>query len=265
MKFSIITITFNSEGTLEETFNSILRQEYRPLQYIVIDGLSKDNTLDIIKKYVPIFKKNGIDFYFKSEKDEGIADAFNKGIAYANGDVIGIINSDDKLSDDALNVIAKKYSDDINVYYGKCIVFNSNSNENYIAIPNFIKNSELLKSSMALFHPACFVSKQTYVKYGLYDTGFKFCMDREFFLRIYKAGCFFSYIDKPLAFYREGGTNQVNYEKCAKENMEISIKYGMNPIEARIRKEYFKIHDYIWKIVQKIGVEHIFHKKLEKV
>lgn len=264
MKFSIITITYNSEKTLEDTFVSILRQKYRPLQYILIDGLSKDGTFNLVEKYASKFKESGIDFFYKSEKDKGISDAFNKGISYCDGDVIGIINSDDKLADNALDRIAEKYSEDINVYYGNCIIFNNESDKEYIAIPSFKKNQELLKVGMALFHPSCFVSRQTYIKYGGYDINLKFCMDRDFFLKIYKLGCKFVYVDSPLAFYREGGVNQINYEKCARENMEISIKYGMNSTEAQIRKSYFKVHDYLWKLIQKLKLERVFHKETEK-
>lgn len=89
MKISIITITYNSEKTLEDTIQSVARQNYPDLEYIIVDGGSKDATLDIVKKYSNVVTK------WISEPDKGISDAFNKGIKIASGELIGIINSDD--------------------------------------------------------------------------------------------------------------------------------------------------------------------------
>lgn len=97
MKISIITITYNSEKTIEETILSIINQNYQNIEYIIIDGGSKDNTLNIINKYKTKISK------VISEPDNGISDAFNKGIREATGDIIGIINSDDILNIDTLN------------------------------------------------------------------------------------------------------------------------------------------------------------------
>ena len=101
---SIITVTLNSEKYLNETLKSIFNQKYKNYELIIIDGKSNDKTLDIIKKNI---KK--IDLY-KSEKDKGIYDAFNKGIKLANGDLIGIVNSDDILKPNALKILVKYYN-----------------------------------------------------------------------------------------------------------------------------------------------------------
>ena len=89
MTISIITATFNSAGTVKDTFESVLKQTYKDIEYIVVDGLSKDNTVDIIKEYEPLFEGR---MRWVSEKDKGLYDAMNKGIAMATGDVIGILN-----------------------------------------------------------------------------------------------------------------------------------------------------------------------------
>lgn len=94
MKITIITATYNSEQTLSDTINSILQQNYDNYEYIIVDGASKDNTINIIKKYEPQFKGK---LKWISEKDKGIYDAMNKGISLASGDVFGILNSDDFL------------------------------------------------------------------------------------------------------------------------------------------------------------------------
>ena len=92
MKISLITATFNSSSTLCDTIKSVLAQSYQEIEYIVVDGLSKDSTVDIIKEYEPYFKGR---MKWISEKDNGLYDAINKGIRIATGDVVGILNSDD--------------------------------------------------------------------------------------------------------------------------------------------------------------------------
>ena len=109
---SIITITYNSEKTLQRTIDSIKQQNYPNYEYIIIDGASSDRTLDIIKMNLNTISK------WISEPDLGISDAFNKGINMSSGDIIGLINSDDQLSPGALNFIAESYSDDIDIYCG---------------------------------------------------------------------------------------------------------------------------------------------------
>ena len=96
LKVSIITIAYNADNSIEDTIKSVLSQSYNNIEYIIIDGNSSDNTLDICKKYSSKISK------IVSEKDKGIYDAMNKGIAIATGDVIGILNADDFYLNDAI-------------------------------------------------------------------------------------------------------------------------------------------------------------------
>ena len=114
MTISIITATYNSAATLRSTFDSILQQTYRDIDYIVIDGGSTDGTIDIIREYEPRF---GRLIRWISEPDHGIYDAMNKGIRMAKGDVVGILNSDDFFSsDDILATVASNITDVDAVY-----------------------------------------------------------------------------------------------------------------------------------------------------
>ena len=117
-KISIITVCYNSEAHIEEAILSVINQSYENKEYLVIDGGSKDGTLNIIEKY-----KDRID-YFVSEPDKGISDAFNKGIKAATGDIIGILNSDDFMMPNALTKVAEQYEERIDVYRGYCLVWN---------------------------------------------------------------------------------------------------------------------------------------------
>lgn len=92
MKISIITVTYNSAATLRDTMESVLAQTYTDIEYVVVDGLSKDNTMDIVREYEPRFQGR---MKYISEKDHGLYEAMNKGIRMATGEIVGIINSDD--------------------------------------------------------------------------------------------------------------------------------------------------------------------------
>ena len=102
---SIITVVLNDQENIEQTILSVLNQNYKNIEYIVIDGKSEDNTTNIIRKYIDKIK------IFKSENDKGIYDAFNKGLDLANGDLIGFVNSGDTLTKESLNYLVKYYND----------------------------------------------------------------------------------------------------------------------------------------------------------
>ncbi|WP_418965060.1 glycosyltransferase, partial [Cetobacterium sp.] len=102
---SIVTVAYNSSKTIEKTIESVLNQSYKNIEYIIVDGESKDNTLEIIKKFQKNFENRGIKYKFISEKDNGIYDAMNKGISMCQGELVGMINSDDWYELDAVQNI----------------------------------------------------------------------------------------------------------------------------------------------------------------
>jgi hypothetical protein len=148
----------------------------------------------------------------------------------ATGDLIGIIHSDDMLIDGALELLASLYSEETDVYYGNCIV----CNESGEMLHELTAKSDLsdMDYKFGLIHPSAFVTKNAYKRFGTYSTDYHFAMDYELFLRFYKNNASFKYIDKPLAVYRLGGTNQRNRKKTIKEVRDISIAYGGNPVKA---------------------------------
>lgn len=238
VKISIITITFNSEKTLEETISSVATQNVDgiTLEYIIIDGKSTDGTIEIIKRYNDKITR------WISEPDQGISDAFNKGIQMATGEIIGIINSDDLLLPDALQVLRENYDQNVDIYFGNGKRLHSNGDfKLYKANPDL----RLLERGMFLVHPAVFVKKTAYEKYGLFDIKLKCVMDRELLLRMYKAGAKFKYIDKELIIYRDGGvSNKQYFARVLPEEEKISIQYGMPFFTAkRIRwKNWWYMH-----------------------
>jgi len=215
-RISIVTITFNSVATLEETISSVVNQDYPSLEYVIIDGGSTDGTLDIIEKY-----RNKIQIVV-SEPDKGISDAFNKGINKATGEIIGIINSDDILLSGALEKIAKAYDPTVDVYSGLIKFWNEQTGETFPSYPDV--NFDTLKLQYNVAHPARFIRRDAYLQYGMYREDLRYMMDIELLCRFYKQGAKFLLIEEPLAQFRLGGTtNDSIYKK--KEDYRLFVKY----------------------------------------
>lgn len=206
---TIITVSYNAVKTIEDTIVSVLGQTYNNIEYIIIDGGSTDGTLDIIKKYQDKIT------YWVSEPDKGIYDAMNKGIAKANGELIGIINSDDWYELDAVQNVVSQCDDTHSViYHGGLnmikdgVVFYTSS------APIKIQK---LKKGMIINHPATFVPKKIYKEIGGFSTSYKIASDYDFILRAYMKGFRFKPIDTIIANFRTGGTSGVITMKSLKE------------------------------------------------
>lgn len=224
LKISVITISYNSEKTIEKTFKSILSQTYRPLEYVLVDGGSKDGTISLIKKYIPIFEEKGIEINFKSEKDKGISDAFNKGVKRASGELIGIINSDDCLIEDVIKDIAKNIDKDSDVICGDCLWIDEKNSLEYVRKSKM--ELEKLKYYMVIMHPTCFVKKTAYKNWGVFDITLKCVMDKDLLARFYKNGAKFQYLPQNIAIMSAGGVSDENTDLVFKEGIEVAIRNG---------------------------------------
>ena len=172
---SIVTTCYNSEKTIEKTIKSVLNQTYKNIEYIIIDGKSTDDTLNIIKKYEPDFEGR---IRVISEKDSGIYDAMNKGIALASGELVGIVNSDDYYEQDAVENVVKNFGiEKYQIIYGllRCI-------KNGEEVSVVLYNHNFLHQQM-IPHPTCFITKKAYEDLGMYDCKYKSCADYELMLR----------------------------------------------------------------------------------
>lgn len=197
---SIVTICRNSAATIEKTIESILTQKVAGVEYIVIDGASTDTTQDIIKSY-----GRNIDIYL-SEPDGGIADAFNKGITLARGDIIGLINSDDTLEDGALDTVRRFFKDhpDTDVLHGDILLLNGTQVVKQIKPPT----RWWYPWRLVLFnHPATFVKQAIYKKHGLFDTSYSIAMDVEIFLRWLKYDVKIDYLPEILTQMQTEGVS----------------------------------------------------------
>lgn len=194
---SIITITYNSGNTLEQTIKSVLSQDYGNFEYVIIDGGSKDNTLQIVEKY-----RSRISTVV-SEPDKGISDAFNKGIRNSKGEIIGIINSDDILMPGTLKAIANNYDPSIDVYSGNLLFWNDTNDKVIKCVPDLKFEGFRLQYKVA--HPSRFIRKDAYDRYGFYAIDLRYKMDIDLLYRFYSNGAKFKYIDYDMAKFRMGG------------------------------------------------------------
>ena len=252
-KISIITFCFNSEAHIEETIFSVVNQSYPNKEYIIIDGGSIDGTLAIIEKY-----RDKVD-YFVSESDGGISDAFNKGIRAATGDIIGIINSDDKLVDGALQVVANHYSSEFEIYRGICRIWDPTTGYTIDEIPTM--EWPFLPIKMKVSHPSTFITKFAYQKWGNYDVNLKYAMDFDLLQRMYMQKARAIRVDEPLAIFRLGGVSQQDEKARKKELCSILRKNGANSSQVLFFNLYYTLRLFVKHIVLRSKVVAIVSKK----
>lgn len=216
---SITTATYNSEKTLARTIESVLLQTYDRIEYIIIDGLSKDNTIQIAEEYRERFERRGISYRIISESDKGMYDAINKGIRNAMGEIVGNINSDDWYESDAVEKVVKKYNEThFDFMYGDLkIIFPDGRTK--------VKKAKksVYTTSRHWNHPTQFAVRNLYIKEpykleSMYD-------DFDLFLRVKKNGYHIEILNEPLAnFTIEGMSHRRNiYDAIARGNARYKI------------------------------------------
>ena len=247
---SIITVCYNSEEYIEDTINSVLNQTYNNIEYIIIDGNSDDNTLDIIKEYEKKFD-NGIKYI--SEEDQGIYDAMNKGLKLATGDIIGILNSDDFYAHE--NVIEKVVNNflanDIEALYSDLV---------YVAPDDpkkIIRNWQAGEYKKGKYkqgwhppHPTLFVKKEVYDKYGNFDLDYDIAADYDIMLRfLEKYNISTLYIPEVFIKMRIGGESSKNFKSILVNSWECYKVLKKNDLEGGAFTILFKL---LWKATQYI-------------
>lgn len=230
MKVSIITTTYNSAKTIEDTIKSVLDQTYPNIEYIIIDGGSVDGTPDIVNKYKDRITK------IVSEKDEGIFDAFNKGIKLATGDIVGILNSDDFYAYGSViqDVVEKFRASSADTVYGDLQYVDPIETSK---VRRHWKAGEYKRSKFKTGwmppHPTFFVKKSLYDKYGVFNTWMKISNDYELVLRfLYKNNASAAYIPKVLIKMRSGGNSDGSIKRRYLANKEDRKAWQVNGLKA---------------------------------
>ncbi|MCI5055060.1 MAG: glycosyltransferase [Flavobacteriales bacterium] len=239
MKISIITATYNSDKTITDTIQSIAEQSFDDIEYLVIDGESKDDTIDIIKA----FSEKGVVSKYISEKDEGIYNALNKGIKMSTGEIIGFLHSDDIYPNaDVLRLVSKAFEDKtVEAVYGdlKYMTYDLKFVHRYWKSGRYKKGSFLYGWMPP--HPTFFVRKSVYDKFGLFNESFKISADYELMLRmIHKNEIALHYIPKVLVHMRNGGVSNENFSNRVLANKEDRKAWEINGLKPNLLTLYLK-------------------------
>ena len=249
MKISIITICYNSEQSIESTLQSVANQSYDNIEYIIVDGGSTDETMQIVSNYKEIVSKS------ISEPDDGLYDAINKGILMATGDYIGLIHSDDFFAyNDAVQDIADKIVEnpEIDAVYGDLIYVDQFDVSKTFRMwkSGSYKSGMFLKGWMPP-HPTFYAKRELFETYGNYRVDFRFAADYELMLRfIHKYKIRLEYIEKVIVKMRIGGKSNVSVKNRITANREDRRAWKVNGLKPGVLTLTFKP---LSKVLQYLG------------
>lgn len=227
---TVITVAFNSVETISRTIDSIAAQTYPRVEYIVIDGGSVDGTLEVLRQ-----READIDIWL-SERDRGISDAFNKGIALASGQFISLVNSDDWIDTDHIaRAIACLQETGADFAFGNLMVHGPGSAPQYVIDGDPHYASRIRHSMPALSHPSVVCRREVYERHGLYDRELRIAMDYDWLLRGYKRGVRGRYVPQITSHMGGGGVSDLSGHAGLREVRDVSIRYGYSAPLARAR------------------------------
>lgn len=237
MKISIITATYNSAATVRDTLTCIANQQYPNIEHIIVDGVSKDNTLAIVNEFSHIAKTI-------SEKDKGIYDAMNKGVQLATGEVIGILNSDDFYTNTGvLSKVATAFDDPaVEAVYGDLQYVKA---DNVDVVTRTWKSGTFKKKNLYYGwmppHPTFFVRRHIYEKCGLFNTTLRSAADYELMLRVLlKFNTRVQYIPEVLVKMRAGGMSNASLKNRLRANKEDAMAWKLNGLKPYFFTTWFK-------------------------
>lgn len=245
MKVSIITSCFNREATIGQAIESVLAQDYPDIEYIVVDGASKDNSLAIINRY-----KNKISKII-SEPDKGMYEAINKGLRAATGDIIGLVHSDDFLY--ATNTISRMVAaferTGADFVYGNGLFVNPEDTNKVIR--NWMGGSYSkwkVKHGWLPLHPTCYIKKSCIDRLGMYNESYKIAADSDFLVRyLYEADLKVYYLNEYIVRMRMGGlsTDSKRRKMMWEEDIRMYRSHGFNPTFTKLQKMAWKVPQFI--------------------
>jgi len=264
MKVSLITVSYNSAKTIADTLKSVQSQTYKDIEYIVVDGNSSDGTIEIVKQFLDsakdisqdsekdISQDTGVVKKFLCERDKGIYDAMNKGLAMATGEVIGVLNSDDfYCSNDVIEEVVRAFQqNNTDCLYGDLNYVDPIDTSKIVRKwrSGSFRKQNFLKGWMPP-HPTFFVRKSCYDKFGKFDTQFKSAADYELMLRfLFKESCSAVHLPKVMIHMRAGGVSNVSLKNRIRANREDRLAWKINGLKPKwftlLRKPLSKLIQY---------------------
>lgn len=248
MKVSVITVTWNSEATLRDTLESVLRQTYHDFEHIVVDGGSKDGTMVLVREYEPRYEGR---LKYVSEPDKGIYDAMNKGIRMATGDVVGLLNSDDfYTSDDVLATVAATLKNDsLDAVYGDIHFVNDGDLKKcvrYYSSRPFRR--WWMRFGFMPAHPSFYCRREVYMKYGTFDISYKVAADFECLLRlIFIHRTKIKYLPLDFVTMRTGGASTSGMSSHKRILHDHQLAFRNNGVYSNVLFEFMR---YGYKICE---------------
>lgn len=246
MKLSIITATYNSGRTIRDTIESVLCQTYTDYEYIIVDGCSKDGTLDVVNQYIPKFEGR---MRYISEPDKGIYDAMNKGFKMAAGDVLMLINSDDLFArPDALESVVKTFKEnpDMDGVYADLYYVSQNNIDSIVRVWKTGEQKPMRKGWLPA-HPTFYVRRECYEKYGYFNLNYPLAADFELMLRFVEGHKIkLTYLPMYLVKMRLGGATSKSLKNIYKQDVETIKAFKENGLPGG------NITYLIWRYIPKV-------------
>jgi glycosyltransferase involved in cell wall biosynthesis len=234
MKISVITVAYNSAATIRDTLESVAAQDHPDIEYIVIDGASRDDTMKIVEEFRDKIA------HLVSEKDRGIYDAMNKGLALATGDVICFLNSDDYYTTPhELSRVAREMADPaIDAIFGDVVFINPDNPDKII---RRYRSDRFTPSRLAWgwmpAHPAAFMRRKIYDQVGKFSTDYKIAADFEFFVRAFAKNAYaFKHVSNAFVTMRAGGASTSGLKSKILLNREVLDACRRNGLRTNIFK-----------------------------
>ena len=252
---SIVTIVRNGGATVEKTIRSVISQDYPNLEYLIVDGGSQDNTLEVVRSF-----GSKIDFIL-SEPDRGIYDAFNKGIALSRGEIIGLINADDWYEPGAVRTAVEALSEELplGAVCGRIRYWDPLGRPTYV----FESSVNGLEKENTVNHPTAFVRRSVYEKNGLFREAFGWAGDYEFFVRITKAGVKIRAVEQILANMSLAGVSSVSWWRTYWHFTKVKREHFNTPFRTYREFTWHLLRTASARGLSKVGLEPVveFYRK----
>lgn len=244
MKVSIITSCYNRSATIRGAIESVLAQDYDNIEYIIVDGASKDGSLDIIREY------NGRVKYV-SEPDHGMYEAINKGMRMATGDIIGLVHSDDFLYDSHVisEVVEQMQKTGADFLFGNGLFVDYDNTDKVVRkwISGGYRQWKVRHGWLPL-HPTCYISRKAIERYGMYNETFKIAADSDLLVRmLLGGGLTVTYLNKFIIRMRMGGlsTDSKRRKQMWEEDIRVYSSHGIAPAITKLEKMMWKVPQFI--------------------
>ena len=239
MKISIVTVCFNSSKTIKATLNSVANQDYSNIEHIIIDGESSDNTLDIVRDYNHVAK-------VICEKDTGIYNAMNKGLKQCTGEIVGILNSDDRFKDEyVIEKIANAFKDkEIDALVGDVQFVESLTSDRVLRYySSDLWRPDRFQYGFMPAHPSFYAKRELFSKYGYYKEDYKIAADFDLLLRfllIHELRYY--YLQEPLVNMLPGGVSTKNFRMKYILNKEVIRSCKENGVSTNYLKMLYRLY-----------------------